>query len=334
MNREYAKVILIISLSIILEFSLFSFSSAQGIWVRVYTDKAEYPYFRELVEVYGNISFQGEPVENGIAAIQVEYPNETTMLLRTASTSPNPSGDWQLEIISLIPCDQLGEPKNDFRRGSVAFFNVTVKNNRFTSRHALIVITVFDPDSTPLDIVWLECTIASEGVVGWVAQIGPIYDWSSTGTSKVFASVLTDWPKNEGFPYCPEKSADFNIYADGGSTYYKSSMTFQSTLEGLNYNVIFRLPPYTPIDTYYVRVGAFYKGFDSWGTTTFTTIFHELGDFDYDHDIDLFDAVTLLAVYGAKSGDEGWDPRLDMSPDGKIGLYDAVILLSKYGTKY
>lgn len=334
MNREYAKIILIISLSIILEFSLFPYSSAQGIWVRVYTDKSEYPYFRELVEVYGNISFQGEPAEDAVAAIQVQYPNKTTMLLRTVSTSLNPSWDWQLEIVSVIPCDQLGEPKNDFSRGSVAYCNVTVKSNRFTSRHALIVITAFDPDSTPLDIVWLECTIAGDGVAGMVAPIGPIPHWSSTGTSKMFASVLTDWPINGGYPYCPGKSADFNVYVYGESTYSSPSVYPQSAIEVSNYSMTFRLPPHVPIDTYDVRISAFYKNFDSWGNTTFTTISHELGDFDYDRDIDLFDAVSILAVYGVKSGGQGWDPRLDLLPNGHIELYDAVVVLCKYGTKY
>lgn len=57
------------------------------------------------------------------------------------------------------------------------------------------------------------------------------------------------------------------------------------------------------------------------------------GDVDADFDVDLYDAVKLLARYGAKEGDPNYDPNCDINCNGKIYLYDAVILLSHYGQK-
>ncbi|MCJ7425102.1 peptidoglycan DD-metalloendopeptidase family protein [Candidatus Bathyarchaeota archaeon] len=59
------------------------------------------------------------------------------------------------------------------------------------------------------------------------------------------------------------------------------------------------------------------------------------GDLENGHyDVDLFDAVKLLAYYGAKEGDPNFDPNCDIDNCGQVFLFDAVILLSRYGQKY
>jgi hypothetical protein len=58
------------------------------------------------------------------------------------------------------------------------------------------------------------------------------------------------------------------------------------------------------------------------------------GDLEGDFDVDLYDAVKLLARYGAKKGQPQYDPVCDIDGDGDIDLYDAVILLTHYGQKY
>lgn len=55
------------------------------------------------------------------------------------------------------------------------------------------------------------------------------------------------------------------------------------------------------------------------------------GDVDGDSNVDLYDAVKLLKIYGAKVGNPKYDPNCDI--DGDIDLYDAVILLTHYAQK-
>jgi hypothetical protein len=57
------------------------------------------------------------------------------------------------------------------------------------------------------------------------------------------------------------------------------------------------------------------------------------GDVDGDFDVDLYDAVKLLVLYGAKKDDPEYDPNCDIDGDGDIDLYDAVKLLVNYGKK-
>jgi hypothetical protein len=58
-----------------------------------------------------------------------------------------------------------------------------------------------------------------------------------------------------------------------------------------------------------------------------------VGDLDCDRDVDLYDAVRLLARYGCKKGMPCYDPVCDIDGDGDIDLYDAVALLTHYGEK-
>jgi peptide/nickel transport system substrate-binding protein len=63
------------------------------------------------------------------------------------------------------------------------------------------------------------------------------------------------------------------------------------------------------------------------------------GDVDGDlengrYDVDLYDAVRLLACYGAKQGEPNFDINCDIDNSGQVFLFDAVILLSRYGEKY
>jgi hypothetical protein len=59
-----------------------------------------------------------------------------------------------------------------------------------------------------------------------------------------------------------------------------------------------------------------------------------LADIDHDSDVDLYDAVSLLAVYGSEVGDESYNCCCDIAgPYGKIDLYDAVLVVVNYGKK-
>jgi len=330
MNLKHFEKIATISLAIVLVFTSLPRGPTYDAYVVVYTDKSQYPYFRQPVHVTGQVYYQSQAVEGGIVAVQIDYPNKTTALVRTVPVGLNVTFGYELEILSVIPCDQNGNPQSTFTRDGTAHFNVTVRNNRITPREALMVVTVCDIDSTPLDKVSVQATIAPESNLGFIAET-TLPAWCSTGTGKAHVSVLTGWLSLNGYPYCPGKSANFTI-TSGGASY--NSTAYSEPIGGTEYNMTFRLSPFWPLGTYDVRIGAFYKGFSCFRNTTFTTLTQELGDLDFDRDIDLFDAVTILGIYGMRSGERFWDPAADFYPNGKIDLYDAVLVLGKYGKKY
>ena len=56
------------------------------------------------------------------------------------------------------------------------------------------------------------------------------------------------------------------------------------------------------------------------------------GDIDGDGDVDLSDLATLLASYGACTGDPSYNPAADLDDNGCVELSDLALLLSNYGT--
>jgi len=59
------------------------------------------------------------------------------------------------------------------------------------------------------------------------------------------------------------------------------------------------------------------------------------GDINCDGRVDLYDIVVVATAYGARLGDENWNPDADVAPPwGIINLYDAVTILYHYGKTY
>jgi len=309
-----------------------SYSQIHPLEVTVKTDKPKYGY-REMVTIYGNVTYNGENVEEGLTAIQVLTPSSETIVLRTLPSGSIPSSSWTVEVLSIVPCDLYGYPKDSFTRNSYAYFNLTVRNNGVTPKNALIALSVYDLDLTPLGFSFVILTLAPTTRYTSILSIY-IYDWASTGTALACANAYTDWPQNKGYPYCPEKKANFNVTTTGSL-----SLTTTELNNTGNYQGNFRIPPeaqpYSNVKgTYFVAVAAFSKGWKAFNNVTFTVDYKYPEDFDSDGDIDIYDVVKVTFVYGSSGGHPGWNPQLDVQPNGKIDIYDVVKVTSLYGTKY
>ena len=296
--------------------------------VNVRTDKLAYHY-RQLVTVYGNVTYDGDLVEDGLVAIQVLNPSNTTLALRTVPADTTPSESWTIEITSLAAVDAGGNPKTIFNRNAWAYFKATLRNNHlFLGKTVLYTITLCDSDSTPFQLHWLVTTInpgaTHEELVGlWID------DWVSFGNATAYASVCTDWPKNGGYPYAPEKNVTFGIVTT------QSSPSQPPAIGSASYQASFRLPPQAPLGTYTVRVSAYYRGNkDALNIGVFYRQYELLGDTVFDRKIDIFDVVKVSIAYGSQGGEPSWDPESDLDPDGEIDIFDVVIVTSKYGTTY
>jgi hypothetical protein len=109
-------------------------------------------------------------------------------------------------------------------------------------RSVLLIAIAADVDSTPLGINWVKASVAANSVWGVIFNIW-LPDWSSTGTGKVWVNLLTEWPENNGYPYCPERTANFNIISSTSSSSESSTTSQEGIQSPTEYRASFRLPP-------------------------------------------------------------------------------------------
>jgi len=114
-----------------------------------------------------------------------------------------------LKVIEVTPCDQHGNPKQNFTRGSLAYFKVTVNNTFSESIGVLITVNAYDADDATIGAPSIQGTI-SPGRFTYILGL-PISSSAQLGNAIVYANAFTDWPHLGGVSYCSEKSATFQI---------------------------------------------------------------------------------------------------------------------------
>jgi len=114
-----------------------------------------------------------------------------------------------VNIVELTPCNQTGYPIDGFSKGSMAYFKVNVNNSDVESKPVLVTVNVFDADGTTIGLASFQGQI-SQGSFSFILGF-QLPTTASTGNATVYASVFTDWPHLGGVPYCPGRSAQFEI---------------------------------------------------------------------------------------------------------------------------
>lgn len=302
----------------------------QQLNLTITTDKSYYTY-RQRIEIDGNLTLDGNPT-SGLVGIEIDDPNNHPIVTRTASVGATPNGT--IEILTVTPCDEMGNPKTTFNKNNHAHVNITVRNNDENPHNILITLCTYDRDSTPISpwINMLQTTILSEATIQYKPNIY-IESWVSTGPALFHVNVYSDWPKNGGYPYAPEKMVTFNIVSEGAakSATQHEAATIQSESA---YMLASRLPPEAPFGTYTINAVAYSQTQTISSSTTFSRPFQILGDINFDHVVNIVDIVTITLIYGSKSYDPLWNPKVDIDPDAVIDIRDVVIAVLNYGTIY
>jgi hypothetical protein len=313
--------------------------------VTVTTTKPAYHY-RQLVHVYGNLTYNDVLVDEGLVTLELHDALDRIRAIRTVPANATPSESGTVEIVSIITTDDSGNPKNTFDKGGHVWLKTTVRNNSPTvNKSVLLIKTLFDVDSTPFQLQWLATELAAGTTLTEMVRIDLVgYDggnWVSTGTATAYASVLSDWASNGGYPYSAEKEADFTITQGGLAL---ASTTPPQTRESSNssYEASIRLPPRVQLGTFTIIASGYYKGFkDAFGITAFIRDYEMLGDIIFDRKVDIYDVVAVSTAYGTKGGQSLWNPEADLEgsstgwdPDGEVDIYDVIIVTGKYGTTY
>jgi len=312
--------------------------------VTVTTDKELYDIMEPIL-VTGNLTLSGAPVSNGLVAIQVDNPENNLFAIRTRPTGTAPTGEWSVEILEVIPCDQGGNPKDSFRPGENVRFKVTIKNNDPLAHTVTVTLNVYDQREAPFAalIVYAGSIDAKDSITMTSTSI-PIPDMAPKGNATVYANVLTKLPKDGGFAYSPEKTETFTINGSTSTT-ASTTRTTQSASEEGTYNLTFKIGSKygAKLGNYMVYLCSSYEIWIVTNSTTFEAML--IGDITGpegvpDGLVDIDDVMFIALRYGSYPGHDvglGWDPRADLTgpdylvPDGIIDIDDVMIPALAYG---
>jgi hypothetical protein len=256
-----AALTFILTCSLIINVGL----SAAYLDINVTTEKGIY-LIRENVIAYGNVTFNNQPVNEGLVAIQIDDPLSGTVIARTVPAVNIPSISWDIEIIEVYPCDSAGRPKSIIQRGAEEWFKATVKNKGAATKPVCLTINLYDNDSIPIAISIDSTPTLLPGQTFTSMPRFKIPEWATIGNATAYAAVWTDWPKNGGYPQSPEKSITFQIIASGEDGITPSPPP--SSISDQSYQAFFRLSPEALPGTYKIYVSAWYQG---WIASSFNT---------------------------------------------------------------
>lgn len=297
--------------------------ASPDIYATVSTDKQIYGS-NELVHVYGDLKRDGAPVTNALIAVQVNDAQNNVVSIRTCSTGTTPS-PWAIDITSLFSCDQMGNPKNTFMKGSLAYFEITVRSlDTISARYATVTINLHDSDQVSFGIAWVGTTVGPEREFTYLCSI-PIPSDVSTGTAYAFVNVYNKWPKDNGIAYCGEEAVSFTVTDGAGSSGSDGSTSQSSGSEG-TYESSFRLRSEPALGDHTVYA-CYYEAF---ATTVFDVVWL-FTDVNRNGKVDIGDLFIIAKAFGSQPDDPKWNPKADLNGDDSINIVDLYRVAKDFG---
>lgn len=283
------------------------------------------------IKVYGTLTLGGNPVTDGLVAVQVEDSLGNLKYIRVVSTGTSPP-PWKVRIVEFLSCDLQGNHKSSFIRGTLAYFKITVESlDAVIERQVTIALNLFDSVGFS---IYAACVLERPLRPGERYSLGPISipipDDAFVGPANCTASILTKSPKDNGMPYCPEGLAEFTIIGGGSQTTgLPSGLT--STGSGGSFSLSFKLPSTAKLGDYFIyasaKVGPYHN---AWAYAAFD-YFWLFTDIDRNGNVNIQDLFTVAKAYQTKPGDEHWDPRADLDGNDLVNIIDLYEVAKDYG---
>ncbi len=279
------------------------------------------------ITISGNATIEGSPIGT-LVGLELLTPKGTS-IVRTITTNSNLSqSSWPINITEFYPSDQYGNHTNSFTAGYQAYFTIQIQNMEYHPLPCIISINALDKYNTSIGQTYSQGTIQAGSTALLITAVLLPHSVRN-GTATAFAEVLSDWPHNGGFPYCPEQVAVFYI-TDGVLTkpfnVPYANMTFQS-----DYSNVFNLSSEYSYGNYSVYASTEYKEIQTAtaNTTFFSTV---VCDFSGDGRVSGPDLNRLLSSYGSTPQKANWFAEADFNLDGRITGPDLNFLLTRYGS--
>lgn len=277
------------------------------------------------INVDGALTLGGNPVTDGLVAVQVEDSFGDLKYIRVVPTGTPPS-PWKARLVEFLSCDSQGNPRSSFNRGTLAYFVVTVESlDPILERPVTIALNLFDSVGVSTGVTYASFSLGSGERFTFFTSMSIPND-AFTGPAICTVGVLTKWPKEEGYPYCPEGLAEFTII-DGGSQATSLPPELTSTGSGGLFSLSFKLPSVAELGKYSVYASARYN---AWANTTFD-YFWLLTDLDRNGEVNIRDITMVGMLFGCELGDPNWNPEVDLDDNNVIDIRDITKVAMDFG---
>ena len=328
MKQKICLKIFFISLTLIL--ILTNIVEAVPPTLNLTTTKTSYS-LGEKITLTGNLTVDGTPATDALVTIQILNPRGETIALRSVTTGTNPPSHIFMEILEFYPCDSAGNPTYSFKRGGDAGFKIRVRNNAASTYTIIIPIYIQYSNDMPFKIFNIYTgTIGPNQELAVSTWPIPIPSDAPLGTTKAYANVIGNYPKDGGRAYALEKSTTFQITATTTSL-SSQDFTTQTTGEG-TFNLTFTTNPYGGmLGNYTAHATSFYYPYLLTAQTIFPVILK--GDITGpygvpDGKVDIKDVAKVSKAFGQSPPS---DPKCDLNKDGKVDIKDVAIVSLDFG---
>jgi len=271
------------------------------------------------VNLFTNITLDGNSTAN-LAAIEVITPDGNPHVIRTIRTGNVSQMYFRVQILDLYTSTSSGTPQTLFNPGGTAYINLTIHNVDFVMHHVVIGLYVQSSDNRPLKAFYpSQDDIAANGTIQHLLSL-PIPSSAPLGQARIFASLSTDFPSNDGYAYCPEQAANFSI---GAST---PILPQQPEYSNMTFNL---LRKDCKLGNYTVYAVTNYNVLQTeTDTKQFKVVL--LGDVNKDYIINMRDINALVLIFNTTPASPKWNPDADVNNDGVINMRDINFLIQTF----
>ena len=281
----------------------------------VFTDKSSYS-LGATIKINGKLTLEGNPITQGLVAVQVEDRLGNLKLIRSILVGNSPS-PWKVRITSFYACDSFGEPKDHFSCGTLAYFTATVESlDTVLERQVILAFNLFDSKGVSISVTYATFSLAPLKKFTFFTSM-PIPEDAYTGTAIAYVSALTKLPKDGGQPYCQEKSVELTIGEVSSNT---GEFTLPQSLTSTagSFSLSFKLPGNAILGFYNVFVSARYN---AWASALFDYFWLET-DVNRDGRVNILDVSMAGTSFRSKLGDSKYNSLVDINKDGVINILD------------
>jgi hypothetical protein len=299
----------------------------------VMTDKSLYGV-SDTVNVNGSLMWvpSNMPVTNGIVAVEVRDPHGSLFTLRTRPTSSAVGTNWLVNFTQLYPCDQNRVPKYSFQPREDVWIYAEWKNfDQINAYNVTETIVFYDPTSAAIGVNFASGTLAPNSVSAVHFRAVEIVDRGAIGTFAVYGSLLSAFPKDGGYPYCPEWSANLSVTPSPVSSPISTSRSALLSDPDGTYSLSFRFPSISVPHGHYNINASTYDFYYKVLITSHTSFYLPLiGDINHDGSVNIFDAILLSNAFNSVPGNPKWNPNADLNADNSVDIYDAILLATHF----